>query len=177
MDTRAWSQILVSILTDVPGLGRKKGADLADGSDVKAANTWESIDKVRFNGVLKAGTQAAVSGSMASLDKMPHLFFVLWDQPADREAHRCRVWAVRTRHDVHFREMSKKWFEKNKAGEVGDNFQLHPPLGKDSNRFANRCGNLLYPLLFCAEKVMGEKSYKLVKYDEDVLKNGACQPD
>ena len=34
-DSRAWSQILVSLLTDINGLGRKKGPDLLDGSDVK----------------------------------------------------------------------------------------------------------------------------------------------
>ena len=38
-DSKSWSQILVSLLTDTKGLARKKGADLADGSDVKAANT------------------------------------------------------------------------------------------------------------------------------------------
>lgn len=38
-DTRGWSQILVSILCGVGGLGRRKGPDLLDGSDVKGANT------------------------------------------------------------------------------------------------------------------------------------------
>ncbi len=39
-DTRAWSQILVSVISNISGVARQKGADLADGSDVKAANTW-----------------------------------------------------------------------------------------------------------------------------------------
>ena len=42
-DTRAWSQILASLLTGVEGYGRKKGPDLIDGSDVKGANTWGAV--------------------------------------------------------------------------------------------------------------------------------------
>ena len=37
-DSRAWSQILVSLITGINGLGRRKGSDLSDGSDVKSAN-------------------------------------------------------------------------------------------------------------------------------------------
>src|SRR6266446_6392100 len=73
VDTRAWSQILVSVLTGIKGLKRKKGADLVDGSDVKGANTWEAIDTPRFNGVIKAGTQSATAGRLESLDAMPFL--------------------------------------------------------------------------------------------------------
>src|SRR3990167_1959537 len=64
VDTRGWSQILVSTLTSTKGLERKKGADLDDGSDVKGANTWSAIDTPRFNGVIKAGTKATTSGSI-----------------------------------------------------------------------------------------------------------------
>ena len=32
-DTRAWSQIIVSMVSDIPGIERKKGPDLADGSE------------------------------------------------------------------------------------------------------------------------------------------------
>src|SRR4051812_30511354 len=60
-DTKSWSQIIVTSLTGISGLGRKKGADLMDGSDVKAANTWEAIDTPRFNGVLKTGRLSATS--------------------------------------------------------------------------------------------------------------------
>ena len=59
VDLRGWSQIIVSVLTGIKGIARKKGADLEDGSDVKAANTWEAIDTPRFNGVIKAGTCCA----------------------------------------------------------------------------------------------------------------------
>ena len=40
-DTRAWSQILISLLTETKGRKRKKGTDLLDGSDVKGANCWK----------------------------------------------------------------------------------------------------------------------------------------
>ena len=70
-DSRAWSQILISMLTGISGMARHKGQDLADGSDVKSANAWYSIDKVRFNGVIKAGTQSHLAGSVAYLDQMP----------------------------------------------------------------------------------------------------------
>ena len=84
MDTRGWSQIIVSVLTGIKGLERKKGADLVDGSDVKGASTWEAIDTPRFNGVIKAGTQAAYSDSIDSLDMMPFLFFVRTWIPSQR---------------------------------------------------------------------------------------------
>jgi hypothetical protein len=61
-DTRAWSQILVSLLTKTKGIARKKGADLVDGSDVKAANVWLAIDTPRFNGCLKSGRKGAEGG-------------------------------------------------------------------------------------------------------------------
>src|SRR4026208_372513 len=63
-DTKAWSQILISLLTGITGLYRKKGADFSDGSDVKGANTWGAIDTPRFNGVIKAGTKSAKSGKL-----------------------------------------------------------------------------------------------------------------
>jgi len=80
MDTRGWSQVLASILSGIKGLERKKGADLDDGSDVKGANTWKAIDTPRFNGVIKAGTKAATSDKLESLDDMPCLYLVLWDE-------------------------------------------------------------------------------------------------
>ncbi len=66
-DTKAWSQILVSLITGIDGLARKKGADLADGSDVKGANTWKAIDTPRFNGVIKAGTKSGKAGKLEYL--------------------------------------------------------------------------------------------------------------
>jgi len=49
MDTRAWSQILVSTLNGRRGRSTKERADLADGSDVKAANFWTAIDNAKIS--------------------------------------------------------------------------------------------------------------------------------
>lgn len=173
VDSRGWSQIIVSVLTGIKGLERKKGADLDDGSDVKAANTWEAIDTPRFNGVIKAGTKAKHSGKLESLDVMPFLFLVLWDIKNDG-THRCRIWCVRPQVDDRFRTMCASWYEARDVGEiVSTNFQLHPPRGKDSNLIRNTCGNLNYPLLLCAERT-DSRPYELKSFNPDVMENGVC---
>ena len=172
-DTRAYSQIVVSLLCGVKGRARQKGSDLEDGSDVKGANTWGAIDTPRFNNVIKAGTKSAVSDSMDSLDEMPKLFFVLWDNEPEHKRERCRIWCVRPRDDRVFRAMCASWYEKRQNGEIrSDNFQLHPPRGLNSNSFRNTCGNLDYPLLFCAEFTDGE--YKVKTHQPEVLEIGLC---
>jgi hypothetical protein len=173
MDTRGWSQILASVLTGIKGLERQKGADLDDGSDVKGANTWMAIDTPRFNGVIKAGTKSSTSGKIESVDEMPHLYLVLWDETA-RNSARCRIWVIRTQQDLVFRDVCLKWYEKKEAGEIkSNNFQLHPPRGKDINEIRNTCGNLEYPLFFSAEKLPDEK-YKLTAYNPQVRDDGCC---
>ncbi len=172
-DTSGWSQILVSLLTGINGLDRKKGADLIDGSDVKGANTWEAIDRPRFNNVVKAGTKAATSGTMASLDSQPYLFLVLWDKNLNNDS-RCRIWCVRTQFDVEFRRISNLWYEKRRTGEIkSTNFQLHQPVNQEGNLMKNKCGNLHFPLLFSA--IRSEfGNYKLLDYNSESLENSAC---
>lgn len=171
--TTGWSQIVVSTLCGIEGLKRKKGADLADGSDVKGANTWEAIDTPRFNGVIKAGTKAATSGNMRSLDAIPHLYLVLWDETI-RGTARCRIWVVRAQEDPIFREMCRSWYEKRRLGEIeSSNFQLHPPRGLDTNVIRNSCGNLEYPLYFAAEREPAGK-YELFACDPEVRFSGLC---
>lgn len=173
MDTRGWSQILVSLLCGIKGLERKKGADLSDGSDVKGANTWKAIDTPRFNSVLKAGTKADSAGKMTRLNGMPHLYLVLWDETTRRSA-RCRIWVVRPQKDAVFRGMCKTWYEKRDSGEINsDNFQLHPPRGLDTNEIRNTCGNLKYPLYFSAEREP-RKKYKLLHFDPRARVSGTC---
>lgn len=172
-DSRAWSQILVSLLTGIPGLYRSKGPDLNDGSDVKAANTWGAIDTPRFNGVIKAGTKSSVSDSMESLDKMPYLFFVLWDNEPLSNRERTRVWAVRTQYDIEFRNICNHWyFMKSQNQIISNNFQLHPPRNKNTNIFTNNCGNLNYPLLLNAQ--WNGTTYEVIHYDPSVLESGQC---
>lgn len=175
VDTRAWSQILVSVLTGIKGLKREKGADLADGSDVKGAITWEAIDTPRFNGVIKAGTHSKTSGKLKSLDLMPYLFLVLWDNSPTTNHARCRIWCVRPQHDKLFRNMCAKWYKQRSSGEIkSDNFQLHPPRNKDSNVIKNSLGNFEYPLFFQAERI--NNSYQITVYDENILNKGFCLP-
>ena len=172
-DTRGWSQILITILTGIKGRNREKGPDLLDGSDVKAASTWEAIDTPRFNGVIKAGTKAATAGKLESLDQTPFLFFVLWDHAPATERARCRVWVVQPKTDTAFRRMCRTWYERRDAGVIqSNNFQLHPPRGKDSDVFRNECGNLHYPLLLRAER--GETSFDAVVFTPGVMKTGSC---
>lgn len=175
MDTRGWSQILASILCGVNGLARQKGADLADGSDVKGANTWEAIDTPRFNGVLSSGRKTkGTSGTLASLDSMPNIYFILWDT-SPRKTARCRIWVVRPQHDQVFRSICNDWYRKRAAGTIrSDNFQLHPPRFLDSNVIRNTCGNLEYPLYFCAERG-ATAPLQLVHYDPSARVNGACR--
>jgi hypothetical protein len=173
VDTRSWSQILVSLLSDIKGLERGKGADLDDGSDVKGANTWTAIDTPRFNGVIKAGTKADTSGRIESLDAMPHLYFVLWDETI-RNTARCRIWVVRPDIDTVFRAMCQDWYNKRDSGLIrSGNFQLHPPRGLDVNVFRNRCGNLIYPRYFCAERASGCK-YELIGFNPELRETGRC---
>ena len=172
-DTRGWSQILVSVLTGIDGIQRKKGADLEDGSDVKGANAWEAIDTPRFNGVVKAGTQAAHSGKLAFLDGTPNLFFVLWDVRAE-DQHRCRIWVVRPPVDAEFRQMCSDWYSARAKGEIkSSNFQLHPPRGEDHDTIRNSFGNLSYPLLFSAVHAGGR--YSLQVHDPSAATGGLCQ--
>lgn len=177
VDTRGWSQILVSTLTGIPGKARQKGPDLADGSDVKGALTWEAIDTPRFNGVIKAGTNAEYSDRIESLDGMPNLYFVLWDQTI-RDTYRCRVWVVRASEDAHFRAMCGAWYDKRSAGAIkSTNFQLHPPRGLDTNVFRNTCGNLCYPLFFSAERPeKGTYNNQAVYFDSTAPSVGICRP-
>lgn len=175
-DTRAWSQIIVSLLTGIPGLKRKKGADLENGSDVKAASTWSAIDTPRFNGAIPAGRvskKAKKPENISALDGTPYIFFVLWDEQGADKKPRCRVWCVRAKADRVYRKMCAAWYANKVKGKIkSTNFQLHPPRNIDTDVFRNKCGNLIYPLLFSA--VYDGKNFQSVSYDPSVLKAGLC---
>lgn len=174
-DTKSWSQILATYLSGIPGLNRKKGSDLEDGSDVKAANAWDAIDKPRFNGVLSAGRVGTDYGDISSLDSMPYLIFVLWDWVDGTVGkERCRAWAVRTKVDRVFRDVAQKWYELRGAGEIRSaNFQLHPPIHRNEDVVTNECGNMQLPLLFMA--TWRDRSYVIDTFDINVLRNGSCK--
>lgn len=172
IDTRGWSQIIVSTLTGIRGLDRKKGPDLEDGSDVKGANTWEAIDTPRFNNVIKAGTHARHSDSLDYLNATPFLFFVLWDI-SDLGRHRCRIWVARPNVDREFRNMCRLWYSARRRGEIrSTNFQLHPPRGRDTDVIRNTYGNLSYPLFLRADRIYHE--YQIQTFDANAMKSGLC---
>lgn len=174
-DSKYFSQILVSLLTEIRGIDRKKGADLEDNSDVKSALVWDAIDTPRFNSCLKAGTLSTVSDSMQSLDIMPHLYLVLWDNEPTSKRERCRIWVVRAKEDEEFRKICRIWYEKRRKGEiVSNNFQLHPPRNLNSDEIRNTCGNLIYPLFFSAIWKSSRKSYIIETYNPSVLITGNC---
>lgn len=177
-DTKSWSEILVSLLTGIPGRERQKGSDLADGSDVKAANVWAAIDTPRFNGCAPAGRTSETSrrpNDLSAFDETPYLFLVLWDEKGEELIPRCRVWCVRPREDLEFRRVVGKWYQLREEGEIlSDNFQLHPPRNLDTNVIRNSCGNLNYPLLFSAE--WDGETFQVVTFDEEVLESGECTP-
>jgi len=173
VDTRGWSQLIVSTLCGIKGLKRKKGADLDDGSDVKGANTWKAIDTPRFNNVIKAGTKAIASDKIESLDGMPHIYLVLWDHTV-RKTARCRIWVIRPQKDQVFRSICILWYKKRANREItSSNFQLHPPRGQDTNIVRNTCGNLEYPLYFCAERKLTGK-FELIHFNQEVRIVGTC---
>ncbi len=177
-DTRSYSEILVGLLTGLSGRNRKKGSDLDDGSDVKAANVWSAIDTPRFNGCAPAGRLSDTSrkpNDISAFDDIPYLFMVLWDERGQEKLPRCRIWAVRTQHDQLFREMVSRWYALRDSGDIkSTNFQLHPPRNLDTNVIRNTCGNLIYPLFFSAE--WAGDSFDIVTLDESVLESGECTP-
>lgn len=174
-DSRAWSQLLISILTGIKGPGREKGPDLLDGSDVKAANTWGAIDTPRFNGVIKAGTKSTLSNNMTYLDSVPNLYMVLWDYVEGTEVQRVRVWTVQCQVDPLFRDMCEKWYKLLLEGTIkSNNFQLHPPRNRNNNIIRNTCGNLSYPLIIEARWNDEIKTYELESFNPDLIKEGYC---
>lgn len=175
-DTKSWSEILVSTLTGLGGRARKKGSDLEDGSDVKAANIWSAIDTPRFNGAIPAGRTSTTSRKPAdvrALDDIPYIFFVLWDEQGPERTPRCRIWVVRASEDEVFRGMCARWYEARARGEItSTNFQLHPPRNLDENVIRNSYGNLEYPLFFTAIREGGR--YQVAHVDDAVLRSGRC---
>lgn len=176
-DTRAWSQILVSLLSGIRGQDRAKGPDFKDGSDVKAANTWLAIDTPRFNGCLPCGRTSVKSNigeSVDSLQKEPYLYFALWDTEEVTKIDRCRVWVVRPFQDALFKEMAREWYAARAAGIIkSDNFQLHPPRNKNNDVLKNTYGTFSYPKLLDAVWDGLRKTYEVSVHSE-VLINGVC---
>jgi hypothetical protein len=81
---------------------------------------------------------------------VPAIYYVLFDE-VKREALRVRVriWMVIPMLDQAYRTVLERWRD---IPRLSNNFQLHPPVGKDINLATNNCGNLELPLMFYAEE-------------------------
>ena len=156
-DSGYLAQQLVSLLTGIPGKGRRgKGEDLADSSEVKAASTISGVDVPRWNNFLRNPANRKTYLSR------PALFFVLFDT-LDRGKpfpFRVRVWKVEPRTDLAFRKVVERWAKTESSG----NLQLHPPCWRPDNIVRNEAGNLDFPLMFLAEQQdIGDVDYMEIK--------------
>lgn len=145
LDSGYLGQQLVSLLTGIPGVGRRgKGADLLDGSEVKAASTLSGIDVPRWNNQI-----GRAQNRLRYLEKHA-IFFVLFDTVTRAETFplRVRVWRVSPRSDRDFRAVIETWGRRKSSG----NFQLHPPCWDAGNVATNQAGNLKLPLMFQAQQ-------------------------
>lgn len=171
-----WSQVIVSIVTDIDGLDRKKGADLSDGSDVKGAIVWGAIDTPRFNGVVPAGRVLKDYEKTHQLYK--NIYFVLWDYKKLKngsDTERCRIWCVSPNTDELFKEIVFKWYSQVNDGTIkSTNFQLHPPRNNDNDIFRNNCGTLIYPKMMEATFDKKSDSYKIILLDRKKSETGLC---
>ena len=70
--------------------------------------------------------------------------------------------------------MVDKWYKQRQQGIIKSaNFQLHPPRNKDSNVFTNKCGNLVYPLVF--EAIFESNTYKITKKNLNLIDSSTCK--
>jgi len=146
LDAGYIAQHLVSLLTGKRGIGwRGKGLDLEDGSEEKSASSVDGIDVPRWNhNFVKAEKVNAWL-------QVPTIYYVLFDgtRSAEIPRVRVRVWAVTPSTDNAYQTVLRAWRD---LPTKSDNFQLHPPVGKDSNIATNNCGNLELPLMFFAHE-------------------------
>lgn len=155
LDSGYLAQQLVSVLSGVSGSGwRGKGDDLADGSEIKAANTIQATDTPRWNHSLK--TDDNVRDHLAK----PAIFYVLLDTLIrdDDAPFRCRVWKVVPQTDMPYRQLVNNW----KASRTGSryNMQIQPPRWSDTNRAKCLGIEIELPLYFHAQqKDMGELDF------------------
>lgn len=151
------AQHLISLLTGKRGSGwRGKGLDLDDGSEVKCASSVDGIDIPRWNHSIK---------SIENVDKWlaaPNIYYVLFDIKPNSSLVRVRIWMITPSFDSSYETVLRAWAAL--PDRKSDDFQLHPPVGRDSNVATNECGNLDLPLMFLAEE---ESDQVFVKFFQD----------
>lgn len=146
IDTGYIAQHLVSLRTQIPGQGmRGKGDDLCDGSEVKAANFLDSLDKKGATAP-RWNFSAVTPRIMERFLNYNPLYLLSIDLDENRKI-RIRIWAVDvTRHKA-LRERYILWmntkgykkFANNNNESV--NFQLFPPRMFVNESFARHGNN------------------------------------
>lgn len=154
IDTGYIAQHLVSLRTQIPGQGmRGKGDDLCDGSEVKAANFLDSLDKKGATAPRWNFTAVTPKIMERFLNYNP-LYLLSIDLDKNKKI-RIRIWTVDvTKHNV-LRERYILWmntkgykkFANNKNESV--NFQLFPPRMFKDESFARHGNNRVngYPAI------------------------------
>lgn len=143
LDSGYIAQHLVSLLSGIPGDNRRgKGLDLSDGSEVKSASIIDGIDIPRWN------HNFARPSKVDEWLRTPYIFYVLFDYilpGSDRV--RFRMWIVNPKIDIAYSTVLTRWRD---IPARSTNFQLHPPVNRNSNIGTNENGNLELPLVFDA---------------------------
>jgi hypothetical protein len=142
VDSGYLAQHLISLLTGIPGEGlRGKGIDLGDNSEIKSACCVGGIDIPRWN------LNFQNEEDMDDLLKIPNIYFILFDEKDNKL--RVRVWRIDPDKDEAFKKTFAIWRSSERKS---NNFQIHPPVKKDSNIATNLSGNLELPLMYEARE-------------------------
>ncbi len=146
IDTGYIAQHLVSLRTQIPGQGmRGKGDDLFDGSEVKAANFLDSLDKK--GAIAPRWNFTAVTPAIMERFLNYNSLYLLSVDLNPNNKIRIRIWQTDiTKHtqlsDRYIEWMNKKGYVKfaNNSQE-SVNFQLFPPRNKTNDNFARHGNN------------------------------------
>ena len=178
IDTGYIAQHLVSLQTKIPGQGmRGKGLDLIDGSEVKAANFLDSLDK-------RGAVAPRWNFTAVEIDIMERFltYQSIYLLSMDLNTHgrfRTRIWKVNVlEHDIlknrYIEWMNVKGYPKfnNTNRREGINFQLFPPrLGTEETfaRHGNGRSNGFAKLEIPLEDISGSE----LIFRADELENGS----
>ncbi len=146
IDTGYIAQHLISLITKIPGQGmRGKGDDLIDGSEIKAANFLDSLDK-RGAVSPRWNFTAVEIYVMERFLEYTNIYLVSLDLNSDNK-FRVRAWLVDITKHTQLKERYHEWMQKlgypkfnSKTSRPSVNFQLFPPRNKTNDNFA-RHGN------------------------------------
>ena len=146
IDTGYIAQHLVSLQTQIAGQGmRGKGDDLWDGSEVKAANFLDSLDKAGATAP-RWNFTAVKKDIMERFLDYTAIYLLSIDYNPDKN-FRIRIWKVNIQEHTILRERYIEWMKKLGYPKFADttkrssvNFQLFPPSSGTNQNYA-RHGN------------------------------------